>query len=724
MELPIRTASFDICYSSNVLEHVADPAHGRRDGAGDPARRPRLHLLHRVVPPWGGHGRSPWHYLGGDRARPPLPSAARAAPKNRFGESMLAVTVRAVASWAAPATGAELVNAAPALPPRLAPAGLKACPGLREVLSWNLGASCSVGDDGPAAPAQPPDPHRRSVTWGLCRFVCWPWAAGGSRSSQAPGRIVSDTKKDLIADPGASWPGRCTCGTRRWLRAGADQAYGYLFPMGPFFGLGDLASAPGMGGPARLVVAAARRRVPRRRQAVRGDGLGHPGRPAGGRIRVRPLTAHPQHPRPHLDRGVAMALAPWVLVPLVLGSRRGSPVRAAALSALAVAAVGGVNAAATSAVLPLGVVWLLTRTPDRADVPCWCGGPSSSGWARCGGWCRCSSSGGYSPPFLDFIETAAVTTFPTTPFDVLRGTSHWVPYVDATWQAGNDLLTTGYVAVNGAVLLVLGLVGLSLRSNPHRRVLVLGLLSGLVLVSLGHSGAVDRWFAGVERTALDGALAPLRNVHKFDPVLRLPLVLGLAPRARCGASGLPLGPRAVVEWRSRLEDGQRVASVGLVVLASVAVGRRGQPRAGGPALPDAGLPGRARLLAAGGVVAGPAGNRRPRDGAARAGIQLRDLPVGHAGGRAAAVLRRVGLGGAQRRAARAAGQHPDARRGGAAARHRSAVRWARSVPRPGRHRPAGGAQRPAPDRRRTPPGPGAPGARGLAGHRAGRRLRS
>ena len=40
--------------------------------------------------------------------------------------------------------------------------------------------------------------------------------------------------------------------------------------------------------------------------------------------------------------------------------------------------------------------------------------------------------GAYSPPFLDFIETASVTTFPTTLFDALRGTSDWVPYVDAT----------------------------------------------------------------------------------------------------------------------------------------------------------------------------------------------------------------------------------------------------------------------------------------------------
>ncbi len=69
-----------------------------------------------------------------------------------------------------------------------------------------------------------------------------------------------------------------------------------------------------------------------------------------------------------------MALVPWVLLPLVVGASRGSARRAAALSALAIATVGGVNAAATSAVLPLGALWLLTRAPGprrRAMMVWW-----------------------------------------------------------------------------------------------------------------------------------------------------------------------------------------------------------------------------------------------------------------------------------------------------------------------------------------------------------------
>ena len=54
-------------------------------------------------------------------------------------------------------------------------------------------------------------------------------------------------------------------------------------------------------------------------------------------------------------------------------------------------------------------------------------------------------------------------------------------------------------------------------------------LLGTVLVSAAHAGVATGPLASTRATsALDGPLAPLRNVHKFDPVLRLPLALGLA----------------------------------------------------------------------------------------------------------------------------------------------------------------------------------------------------
>ena len=94
-----------------------------------------------------------------------------------------------------------------------------------------------------------------------------------------------------------------------------------------------------------------------------------------------------------------------------------------------------------------------------------------------------------------------------------------------------------------------GLAGLAARGTPHRAFLVGGVLIGVVLVSLGHTGAVQGIAAPALQDALDGLLAPLRNTHKFDLVLRLPLALGVgfAVDAACRRVSRrhPMGPRFV-----------------------------------------------------------------------------------------------------------------------------------------------------------------------------------
>ena len=257
------------------------------------------------------------------------------------------------------------------------------------------------------------------------------------------------------------------------------------------------------------------------------------------------------------------AIAPWVLLPLVRGASEGSPRRMAMLSGLAVAMVGGVNAAATFAVLPLGVVWLLTREPGprRRSLMIWW--PVFTALGTLWWLVPLFVMGAYSPPFLDFIETASVTTFPTTPFDALRGTSDWVAYIDTTWQGGFETLSTGYLALHSGILLMLGVVGMMLRGNPHRHFLALSLLLGLLLVSMGHQGTTEGWFSGFLHVQLDEVLAPLRNVHKFDPVVRLPLVLGLAWLLDSSARALAGVPR------KRWVSSSPAAVVGLAFVALI-----------------------------------------------------------------------------------------------------------------------------------------------------------
>ena len=233
-----------------------------------------------------------------------------------------------------------------------------------------------------------------------------------------------------------------------------------------------------------------------------------------------------------------MAIAPWVLLPLVLATNgKLSLRRGAALSGVALLCAGAVNAAATAAVLPLPALWILTRqrsTERRRLALLWAAAVvAATAW-----WVvPLLLLGRYSPPFLDYIESASVTTGVTAPFEVLRGASQWLAYLGSPdgpiWPAGWLLLTTPMLVLDTAVIAALGLLGLHARRLPERTWLVLGVAAGVVLVGAGHlssgaAAAADAPWAGAVRGLLDGPLAPLRNVHKFDPVLRLPLALSFA----------------------------------------------------------------------------------------------------------------------------------------------------------------------------------------------------
>lgn len=375
---------------------------------------------------------------------------------------------------------------------------------------------------------------------------------------QDPGRVAADTKLDLTVSPwrllGRAlhlWDGEGFFGQLQ------NQAYGYLWPMGPFFGLGQSVGLP----PwvvQRLwwsVVLVTAFLGLYKLSGLLGIGRHWPRLIAafGFALAVRPqsgLGAISVEIWP-------MAVAPWVLVPLVAGARRGSPVRAAALSALAVATIGGVNAVAAGATLPLALWWLLLLSP----------GPRRRrllGW-----WLTCVALaitwwivplallGRYSPPFLDWIESATYTTSITDPVTVLRGASHWVAYLGeaSQWSAGRLLALEPLMIVVTGVVAAAGVAGLAARGLPHRTFLLGGALAGLALVSLGHTGVTGGLGSEQVRDLLDGPLSPIRNVHKFDLVLRIPLML-----AFCHVLSL-LWPEGRTRWPRRMAAGGLVAAL-------------------------------------------------------------------------------------------------------------------------------------------------------------------
>ncbi|MDH4159538.1 MAG: class I SAM-dependent methyltransferase [Actinomycetota bacterium] len=136
--LPFADGAVDVCYSSNVLEHVATPWVMADEMIRVTRPGGTVFVSFTVwLGPWGGHETSPWHWLGGERAARRYESRHGHPPKNRFGESLFAVSVGEALRWARSRRTAELVSAFPRYAPDWA-RGLVRVPGLREVATWNL----------------------------------------------------------------------------------------------------------------------------------------------------------------------------------------------------------------------------------------------------------------------------------------------------------------------------------------------------------------------------------------------------------------------------------------------------------------------------------------------------------------------------------------------------------------------------------------------------------
>ncbi|MGV0605752.1 DUF3367 domain-containing protein [Mycolicibacterium sp. XJ2] len=401
--------------------------------------------------------------------------------------------------------------------------------------------------------------------------------------AQSPGQISPDTKLDLTANPLRFlarafnlWNSELPFGQAQ------NQAYGYLFPHGTFFLIGDIVGLPGWVTQRlwwALLLVVGFWGVLRVAEAL---GIGSP------TSRVIAAVAYALSPRTLTTIGaissetLPMMLAPWVLLPVILvlkggsggaGETGGDPrVRVLAMrSAVAIALMGAVNAVATLTGCLCAAIWLLCHRPTKL-------------WWRFTAWWALGITlavlwwavalvmlGRVSPPFLDFIESSGVTTRWMSLTEMLRGTDAWTPFVAPNATAGASLVTGSVAVLATTLVAAAGLAGLALKTMPARGRLIVILLTGVTLLAVGYSGGLGSPIALQVQAFLDASGTPLRNLHKLEPLLRLPLALGLAHLL--GRIPLPgSAPRA--EWTTALahpERDKRVA-VGMVVLVALAAG--------------------------------------------------------------------------------------------------------------------------------------------------------
>lgn len=407
----------------------------------------------------------------------------------------------------------------------------------------------------------------------------WLWLVGTISLAccllQAPGQISPDTKLDLTANP-LRFLSRATNLWSSELPFGQaqNQAYGYLFPHGAFFLAGDVLGVPGWITQRlwwALLLTVGFWGLLRVAEALR---IGSP------TSRVLAAAAFALSPRVLTTLGsissetLPMMLAPWVLLPVILALDGRSGRRLSVLAGqagLAVALMGAVNAVATLAGGLPALIWWACHRPNRR-------------WWRFTGWWVLALVlastwwvsallllGRISPPFLDFIESSGVTTQWTSLTEMLRGTAAWTPFVAPDATAGTSLVTGPVYVLATVLVAAAGLAGLVLlarrRTAPAGRLVVM-LLVGVVLLGAGYAGGLGAPLAHPVQEFLDGVGAPLRNVHKLESLIRIPLTLGLAALlARIPLPGS--APRA--QWLAAFahpERDRRVA-VGIVALCAL-----------------------------------------------------------------------------------------------------------------------------------------------------------
>jgi arabinofuranan 3-O-arabinosyltransferase len=387
---------------------------------------------------------------------------------------------------------------------------------------------------------------------------------------QAPGKIEDDTKLPLIATPYAYIDSALHLWNQNVFGGTVELGTGFLMPMGFFFAITHFLHIPTWCAERlwlTLLLTVACWGVVRRCEAL-GIGRRWTRVVAGLAYCAAPIVVGLVMTSDFL---LAVVFLPWVLVPLVVGSREGSPRRAAARSGIAIALMGGSNAVVVLAVLPMAVIWLMTRRPGprrRALIGWWL----VAGGLACFWWVMATVFvGKYGYNYLPYTETSAITTHTSSLFESLRGASNWLdyfnlggPYFPGAWL----IVSSAAIIVATTIVSALGLAGLC-RRIPERLFLIATLTLGAVVIAAGFSGPSGGLFSGTVQHLLQDELEPFRNISKFAPLVALPLALGLA-----WVLAIPLPWGAAQQKLRRLAPSTKVYAVALAVVALRPVKRR------------------------------------------------------------------------------------------------------------------------------------------------------
>ncbi|HEV3213051.1 MAG TPA: alpha-(1-_3)-arabinofuranosyltransferase family protein [Acidimicrobiales bacterium] len=138
LALPLPDDVADLVFSSNVLEHVRDPARFIDEAVRVARPGGQVYLSFTVWrSPWGGHETSPWHLISGEFALRRYTKKHGHPPKNVYNETLFALSAGKVLKLVRARDDVLVLTAEPRYSPRWAKWVVRV-PGLRELATWNL----------------------------------------------------------------------------------------------------------------------------------------------------------------------------------------------------------------------------------------------------------------------------------------------------------------------------------------------------------------------------------------------------------------------------------------------------------------------------------------------------------------------------------------------------------------------------------------------------------